>query len=889
MHRSDVYGDEPVVGVNYDNRQAVVGTLQPGQELLLRLEPDNPYNANAIRVDTLDQRQVGYLKDARANELAARFKRYGGPVNAVVVAVVGGGPDKPSLGVRIRFELPLDEQVEHKIQMSGTLDDSYRKLTAEQRTVVEHPLNSHARVLAVAGSGKTTTMVYRIKYLVESRGIQPSNICVLMFNARAREQFKNKLNEIIEVPALRPANVHTFHSFSYKILKEAGKSGLRSDTEESWIEDKEEVGLIWMRNAIDRLEKEGKIEPHSVELDDAMNCVGLWKGALIPPNRAGHRTNPAMSKVYAAFEQLRQSNNGVTFDDYVPEAVRLLSSQSELSSRYHNRFRIVIVDEYQDVNYGQQKLVELLAGNHADVMVVGDDDQTIYEWRGARPEYLAKRFGDTVFGNRRMIPYTLSNTFRFGPVLAQCAQNAISNNHAREPKSLAAFDPAQESGMTIFVNNSEQTTDTNKELVRTVKMCLRETKDPRQVTVLARLYSQFAGLEIEFLKEKIPYRVHGRKPFLERTEVTTLLDYLRLGVNYHQLLTPKSLEWIRNTLNRPNRKLPRDRIASYAETMQPVTVAQLLTAVAHDKWASPLNDKLRGVATEYETAISGLHERMSGPGPVPAGKLLRWLVGAVGYTKHYDNFYGPGESSEDRKQAVAAFLDFADHTGMDAEEFLQYVKGLNPGQGQPEEKQILMTTIFRVKGEEFQYVVLPECIEGSMPSTFFASNPTFDTAGIVAEPLPSDDLENERRLFYVGITRARKGVFIGTSAPPAFGQQGAAQLVQPSRFLEEMEYEAVQEVLGALQRCASSNFCDLSRLSAAALKHASNKRIVQTVTNVYLPKSVRLPDDVEAHIANTSPASFTYQRTYTRGNAAAPNGNAATSASSIREWWEEDD
>jgi ATP-dependent exoDNAse (exonuclease V) beta subunit len=281
---------------------------------------------------------------------------------------------------------------------------------------------------------------------------------------------------------------------------------------------------------------------------------------------------------------------------------------------------------------------------------------------------------------------------------------------------------------------------------------------------------------------------------------------------------------------------------------------------------------------------------MSDPGPVPAGKLLRWLVGAVGYSKHYDSFYGPGESSEDRKQAVSAFLDFADHTGMASEDFLAYVKRLNPGQGQPAEKQIVMTTIFRVKGEEFQYVVMPGCTEGSMPSHFFASNPIYDTANTVTEPLPSDDLENERRLFYVGITRARQGVFIGTSAPPALGQQGAAQLIQPSRFLEEMEYETVREVMGELQRCASSDFCDLSKLSAIALKHADNKRIVQTVIDAYLAdKDVRLPDDVQARIANTSPSSFTYQRTYTYGNAAGPKANGAVTAPSKREWWEDDD
>lgn len=755
LNANQAFDDVVVAGVKFENRQLVVRSLQTGQQLLLRRDPGNPYNPNAIRVDTLDERSVGFLKDGMANELAARFDRYGAPVYAKVVAVTGGYSADSLYGVRIYFELPNEQHRSSTPPDKPVSDSSYSDLTTEQRKIVCHPLNRHARIMAVAGSGKTFTMVYRIKYLIEQCGIQPRSVCVLMFNAWAREQFKARLEKVIPDSSLRPTSIHTFHSFSYSVLKEASKGGLGKDGEEEWTEDKQERSYIWMHRAIDALVNRGEIDQHSVMVDDAMTCVGLWKGALIPPNRAGHRTNPAMPKVYAEYEYLRVQEHATTYDDYVPDAVHLLEGNSELGRKFRNRFRVVIVDEYQDVNYSQQKLVEILAGTQADVMVVGDDDQTIYEWRGARPDYLSSRF-EHVFSNKPLDPYTLSNTFRFGPVLAQCASNVIVNNQARVAKHLIARNVEQESTVTVFDNSSEQRTDTDKDLADAVKLLIRETADPQQVIVLARLYSQFASLEAEFLKQKIPYRVHGRAPFFERQEVATLLNYLRLGESYHCQITGESLAWLLSALNRPNRFLKKAAFSAMAESMPTSTIAEILTAV-EDRWSSRLNDKDRAKAAEYHSVVCGLHERMSSEYNATVGRLLRWLVAATDYIKHYDNFYGVGDSSDERKGAISALLKLADESCLPPRDFLEYVEKLNPGRKKPIEEQVVMTTIFKVKGEEFDYVVIPGCTEGNMPCLHYSGNPIYDTAGIVAEPVPSDALENERRLFYVGVTPRKEG------------------------------------------------------------------------------------------------------------------------------------
>lgn len=256
-------------------------------------------------------------------------------------------------------------------------------LTPEQETVVHHPLDTHARVLAVAGSGKSTTMAHRIQYLVQEQHIRPSAILVLMFNTLARKQFVGHLDKISLSPAFQPA-VHTFHSFSFHMIGELVKSGALPGNTQFWLADKSELIWLTVKRAITNLEKAKRVLPDSVDPQDALNSIGLWKGSLIPPDRAGSYTSPYLPKVYQEFEQLRLSEHALTFDDFIPLAVDILENDLQVQQRYSRDLRHLIIDEYQDINYGQQRLIELLAGDHVDLMVVGDDDQTIYEWRGAR-------------------------------------------------------------------------------------------------------------------------------------------------------------------------------------------------------------------------------------------------------------------------------------------------------------------------------------------------------------------------------------------------------------------------------------------------------------------------------------------------------------------------
>jgi DNA helicase-2/ATP-dependent DNA helicase PcrA len=204
-----------------------------------------------------------------------------------------------------------------------------------------------------------------------------------------------------------------------------------------WIGDKEPLVSLNIKRAISNLEHAGKVPPDTVDLELAANTISRWKGALLPPERAGTTDSPQLSLVYAEYERLRLEKVAVSFDDFIPLALDILSSNPQAYSRWCKSCQHVLVDEYQDINFGQQKLIEVLAGKHADIMVVGDDDQTIYEWRGARPDYILRDFR-RVFNHRPNREYCLSRSFRFGTTLANAASSVIGNNSLRVKKIVVA-------------------------------------------------------------------------------------------------------------------------------------------------------------------------------------------------------------------------------------------------------------------------------------------------------------------------------------------------------------------------------------------------------------------------------------------------------------------
>jgi DNA helicase-2/ATP-dependent DNA helicase PcrA len=734
-------------------------------------------------------------------------------------------------------------------------------LTPEQMRVVTHPRGRHARVLAVAGSGKTTTMVARVAHLLREQNLNAGSICILMFNVRARQQFEDKLAEALP-PHQRPKAM-TFHSFAYSQIQRAIGYGLLPASSDFWVDDREEMVRRTVHAAINDLVRQGVIEPQSVDPEQALESIGLWKGSLIPHERAGHRTNGRLPLVYREFERLRTHKNAITYDDFVPLAVDLLDLEEVMARGVINHYDVVIVDEYQDVNYGQQRLIELIAGARADIMVVGDDDQTIYEWRGARPDYIIRDF-PRVFSNKPTIDYTLSRSFRFGPVLAQSAQNVIAFNQVRVPKPIIAFHGHAPAQIHVLVDRSGQMSDVNKELATQLRALVRETRDPQNVVVLARMFAQLAGIEAEFLVQGIPYKVLGRPPFFERAEVAALLHYLRLGLALNTPLDRDTADQFERILNVPNRRLSREPVRTAIDQALGAgrTLRQLLDDLTHPL-DSPFSRTSRDKMDDLADVLFGLHERLSQTPPPAADRLLMWLIKRTNFSSHNDNYYGAGEDSEERKLTIVEFIRYVSLLKLDGAALLAHIAALDTTLGQPPDQLVLMTTIFRVKGEEFDYVFIPHCTEGYMPCLYNTEHLIFDTKGEVSEPAVSSALESERRLFYVALTRARRAVFIGTSQPPGRGAQARSASPLPSRFLEEIQLEAVQAVMGLVQEILAGDTSKIPALLAALQRYAGSRPMMQNLLDAYTAEDrLRLDGRVAQLLLAAPETSFRYAVDY---------------------------
>jgi DNA helicase-2/ATP-dependent DNA helicase PcrA len=741
------------------------------------------------------------------------------------------------------------------------------KLTAEQEAIIHHPLGQHARVLAVAGSGKTTTMVHRVKYLVEELRQDPARIRVVMFNRLARQDFEKQLAKAIFELGKRP-KVLTFHALAFSLRAAAEKSGLMPQYKQLWTGDREELAIICMHRTIDGLMREGQLMD-DIDPAAALDAIGLWKASLIPPERAGHRTSPDLPLVYRRFEELREEARALTFDDFVPKTMELLENNSQFRRQFANRLDHLIVDEYQDINYGQQQLIRLLAGDRADVIVVGDDDQTIYEWRAARPYYILEGFRQD-FANKPVMDYTLSHSFRFGPLVAQTAYNVITFNRQRALKPLVAHDAVKTTGITVLEDESEQATSIAVGMAQEIETLVRKMGvAPKDIGVLGRTFTQLVGLQAAFIERKIPFRVLGQGPFFERDENRTLIDYVRLalvwdkpatalkpwrgpaveedeasaqerGVGYYRrtvLGKGPYVEAVRTVLavaNTPSRKLARTVLKKALEDggKQGMTLGASLEALL-DTHDSPLPEDRRESLQGLVDFVRRIAERCAADATWKAGDALQWLEHSLDYCQHFSVYYGEGLGSEMRIESVRRFIAFAERLGRPLLEFIEYLGKLDSTLGlDPDKEVITMTTVHRTKGLEYDYVFIPECTEGNMPVPIADDVGIYDKTGAVPEPPSSPPLESERRLFYVAITRAKKHLYIGVIIPPQRGQQSQSASPLPSRFLEEMQLPPTEALVSATQHLLQTG--DQEEIEAAVREWQAGKTIATYLVEQYV-------------------------------------------------------
>jgi len=399
------------------------------------------------------------------------------------------------------------------------------QLTEEQCKIVHHQ-GGHAKVSAVAGSGKTTTMISRVAHLLE-QGTAAPNILILMFNKSARDSFAAKLGELPLPRAQQLPEVRTFHALGLRLTNSFTKRGhlpqCKLITAEFLLEKYAKASIS---HVLEQLE--GNEEWLSKEnLESFIAFIDLVKADTKPVNQVFLDLNfderfDYFIHAFKLFEKTRKAQKIRFYADLIYDPVQAMLGDKQIVNWVSDNVDHIIVDEYQDINEIQQQLLKCIAGKRADVMVVGDVDQCIYEWRGAKPEYIISRFEHDFKG---AASYTLSYTFRYGHRLSLAANHLISNNKLRDNKLCLSFPGTADTGIHCFEETARHP------VLSVLQEWKKDKRKLQECAVLVRMFAMAVPVELALLEEEIPYCLEGHEPVFECREIMALCGLARRTPN----------------------------------------------------------------------------------------------------------------------------------------------------------------------------------------------------------------------------------------------------------------------------------------------------------------------------------------------------------------------
>ncbi len=661
------------------------------------------------------------------------------------------------------------------------------RLTDEQQAIVAHN-EGPALVFAVAGAGKTTALVHRLERLVRERVFEPRKILATSFSRMAVDDLKRAL---ARWPHTQAIQVSTLHALGYRIVRKAASEGLLK-LAEARDEASEQALLQRTLRRARELKLEWVSELDNLEAEDFLSYVGACKGNLQYADLKGAGLPPAALRVasqaqapeelewylelYKLMEQVRLEEGLLTFDDMLMTGWEVLVRHPGILQTVQKAFQAVLVDEFQDVNLAQSEMLDLITQPHRNYMAVGDDDQTIYEWRGASPRFIlefARRYGAQ--------KYLIRDTFRCPAPQVVLAGRVIAQNRQREPKRLSLTKGFQGQ---VQLRLEPHTPAQAQSLVSDIAGLLAQGRKLGEMAVLVRLYAQTPYIEQCLIERQIPYRVVGSTPFYQRPEIQVLLAYLQLALN------PTKRLWLQ-VYNTPKRYLSRvladavwrrvERGASLVEALR-AEVAGAEERVAR---------RLRELAELFEW-LGGAIAQGS------AHAVLVALEARLDYCRHLLRSSGFYEVGVGRAEGVRAFLEYARDKGR-VPELLQHLERLAQehlgDEPAPETRERLsLMTIFRAKGLEWPLVFIPDCNAGTLPYS------------------GSENLEEERRLFYVALTRSSQHTFLY-----------ALSSLPLSSFLQEAEYQQVLGAVGQVGEALGMKAEELSTAQTLALAQGAHK------------------------------------------------------------------
>lgn len=666
-----------------------------------------------------------------------------------------------------------------------------KKLNDKQKEAVM-AVNGPLLVLAGAGSGKTRALTHRIAYLIQEHGVNPWNILAVTFTNKAAKEMKQRVSKLLSgwmissgpsgdtfgqsTPLIFKNNfmdlrnsalptIGTFHSICVRILREHIHL---LDYEKSFaIYDDTDQQLLMKRLMEDAGMDVKKINPKAI-----LGFISNAKNQLIGPKEFMNYVDGAFSEkvssLYGPYQNALKQNNALDFDDLIMKTVELFTKFPEVLAHYQEKFKYISVDEYQDTNHAQYILIKLLAEKYKNICVIGDEDQSIYSWRGATIKNILDFEKD--YPNAKVV--FLEQNYRSTQTILDASNAIISKNRNRKPKKLWTESAG---GATIKHWLAHNERHEGELIAHEINKILESYENPtyNDFVVLYRTNAQSRAMEEIFLRYGIPYKIIGGVKFYERKEIKDMLAYLRVIQN------PNDSVSLFRIINVPSRKIGSQTlevISGYAKR-QNISVFQALKEV---RSIDGLSDTKISDIEKFVSLIKELNEVNKN---VPASGVIKHVLVEAKYRDFLDDGTAEGET---RLENVSELISVANkydslEPGMSLSIFLEEVSLIaDIDTADDSENSVTFMTVHSAKGLEFPYVFVAGLEEGIFPHNRSLMEP--------------EQLEEERRLMYVAMTRARLGLYLLHARERTL--YGESRVNAPSQFLNDIPEALVEDNFG---------------------------------------------------------------------------------------------
>lgn len=639
------------------------------------------------------------------------------------------------------------------------------KLNDAQESAVNY-VSGPCLVLAGAGSGKTRVITNKIAYLVRECQVPARTIAAVTFTNKAAREMKERVGQTLGKKEARGLKVSTFHTMGLTIIKAHVKElGLKPGF--SLFDDKDSLALLTDLT-------QDTIDGDKDQLSLLQSCISNWKNDLILPDAllktAKSGGEQEFAQAYKRYQENLKAYNALDFDDLILLPTLLLKNNQRVRDKWQQKIRYLLVDEYQDTNTSQYELVKLLVGERARFTVVGDDDQSIYSWRGAKPQNLHLLQQDFP----RLNVIKLQQNYRSSGRILHCANILIQNNpHLFDKTLFSELDYGEPLRIIEAKNEEHEAERVVAELLAHKFMNRTQFKD---YAILYRGNHQSRLFEKLLMSNRIPYKISGGMSFFGRTEVKDIMAYLRLLVNQDD---DNALLRVINTPNRGIGRATLEKLGNFANVLG----KSMFEAATHDGLSSVLSGKAYDAVSGFARWIVSIEDNANRG---DTKDVLRSMIRTMGYEEWlYEHSASPKAAEMAMANVSTLFgwvTDMLEGNDLDPPMNLTEVVNrlilrdmMERGEEDGEADQVQLMTLHASKGLEFPIVFLVGMEEGLLPHQ---------------SSIDEDNIEEERRLAYVGITRAQRELFFSLAKERR--QYGEVIFPEPSRFLFELPQDDIQ-------------------------------------------------------------------------------------------------